>query len=168
MLNIVKNTTIFSPFDLLAPHSCRCCGKLGDVLCERCKKYLSFEHKNYCPNCKTLNPTGKCQNCKNLPPIFVVGERSSLIGNLIHDYKYNSTRALKKPLAELLDETLPFIDGKVSLVPLPTINRHIRERGLDHTYKITKELAKLRGKNYKVERLLLRSNHAVQVGATEQ
>ena len=162
---IVKNTTFPALPDLLAPHSCRSCGRIGAILCKTCKNNLIFSSTNYCPNCKKLNPTGKCPNCKNLPPIFVFGRRDELIGELVHALKYDSVRALAKTLAELLDETLPFIDGPVALVPLPTISRHIRERGLDHTYLIMKSLKKLRGKNYRIEKALTRAKNSVQVGS---
>ena len=165
---IVKNTTLPGLLDLLAPHTCRSCGHIGEVLCERCKNNIIFTHENYCPNCKRKNPTGKCKNCKNLPPIFIVGRRDDIIGELVHDLKYNSTRALARPLAELLDEILPVIDGPVALVPLPTISRHIRERGFDHTLLIMKQLKKLRGHQYRVENLLLRAKNTVQVGSDEK
>ncbi len=168
MSNNVKNTTILNPLDLLAPHTCRGCGRIGKPLCDRCKKYIIVNHSNYCPNCKSKNPTGKCNKCKNLPQIFVVDERSNLIGKLIHDYKYNSVRALAQPLAELLDQTLPVIQGNVSIVPLPTISNHIRSRAFDHILLLAKKLNKLRNQNYKIEKILTRSNNTVQVGADEK
>lgn len=168
MPNIVKITTIINPFDLIAPHSCRGCGKLGQPFCDCCKNYLISNRINYCPNCKAKNPTGQCKKCNFLPPIFVVEERSTLIGQLVHDLKYSSVRALAKPLAELLDKTLPNLKGEISVVPLPTIPQHIRSRGLDHTFLIAKKLSKLRGNNYKVEKLLYRTTNTVQVGADEK
>ena len=135
-----------SLFDLLAPHSCRGCGRTGSPLCECCKKYIINQHQNFCPNCKTKNSHGFCSKCKNLPPIFVVDHRNNLIGSLIEDYKFYSNRALSRPLAEIIHQTLPEINGKVIIVPLPTNTKHIRERGLDHTLLIAKRLAKLRGK----------------------
>ena len=164
---IVKNTTIINPLDLLAPHSCRGCGRIGKPLCDCCKKNIVKNHINYCPNCKQINPTGKCPKCKNLPPIFVAGVRSALIGKLIHDYKYSSVRALAQPLAEILDHSFPQIPGEISIVPLPTISKHIRSRAFDHTLLLSKKLANLRGKNYQVESLLLRNKNTVQVGANE-
>lgn len=168
MLNIVKITTTLNPLNLLAPHSCRGCGHIGEPLCDRCKNYITRTHKNYCPNCKNKNPSGKCQKCKTLPPIFVADERSNLIGELIHDFKYSSNRALARPLAEILDEILPEIKTPVSIIPLPTIANHIRSRGFDHTLLIAKKLAKLRGKNYQTEKLLTRAKNTVQVGADEK
>ncbi len=161
---IVKNTTFPHLLDLLAPHSCRGCGYIGSPFCDCCKNNIILNHENYCPNCKSLNPTGKCPNCQNLPPIFVADKRSELIGALIHDYKYHSTRILAKSFAEILDQILPLIEGPVTIVPLPTISQHIRERGFDHTYLISKNLAKKRP-NWQVKKLLIRSNNFVQVGA---
>ncbi len=166
MSNIVKNTTFPNPLDLLAPHSCRGCGRIGNVLCDRCKNNIILDHSNFCPNCKKSNSTGKCPKCKSLPPIFVIGNRNDLIGKLVHDFKYNSVRALAKPLAEILHHTLPVINGPVAIIPLPTISRHIRERGLDHTYLIAKHLAKLR--HYSIQKFLLRTKNTVQVGSNRQ
>ena len=162
----VKNTTFPSLLDLLAPHSCRGCGYIGKALCDRCKNNIILDHSNFCPNCKTPSLTGQCPKCKSLPPVFVIGNRSDLIGKLVHDYKYQSTRALSKPLAEILHHTLLTIGGPVTIVPLPTIHRHIRERGLDHTYLIAKHLAKFR--HYSVQKLLLRDRNTVQVGASRK
>ncbi len=159
---IVKNTTLPNILDLLVPHSCRGCGHLGKVLCERCKNNIISKHINFCPKCKSKTIHGACKKCKSLPPIFVVGQRSSLLGKLIHDFKYDSVRALAQPLAEIMNEILPQTTNETLIIPLPTISRHVRERGLDHTYLIAKELAKIR--HYKVQRILIRNKNTVQVG----
>ena len=60
---------------------------------------------------------------------------------------------------------------KIILVPLPTIRKHIRERGFDHTLRLCfelenflqKRLAKL-GMKVEYEDLLVRKNKTVQVG----
>lgn len=165
MLFHVKNTTLVSPLDLIAPHSCRGCGTIGSILCNRCKNNIIANHHNYCPICKALNKSGRCKTCKDLPKAFVVDFRTTLIGELIHDYKYNSMRSLAKPLTEILDATLPQISGEVIIVPLPTISRHIRERGFDHIALIAKHLAKLR--NYESLPILIRANSSVQVGSNK-
>ena len=159
---IVKNTTFVGLLDLLAPHSCRGCGRLGDVLCYRCKNYIVSHQLHLCPNCKHPLKTTKCLHCPDLPPTYIVGERQDLIGTLIHDFKYQSVHALARPLAEILDSILPSFSGKVFIVPLPTVSRHVRTRGLDHTYLVAKRLARLRG--YEVKRLLIRASDTVQVG----
>lgn len=168
MPNSVKNTTFINPLDLLVPHICRGCGHTGNVLCDCCKKNIISTHQIFCPICKTPNSTGICSNCHNLPPIFAISKRSSLIGDLIHDFKYNSTRALKNPLAEILHQTLPPLEGSIIIVPLPTSSSHIRSRGFDHTYLIAQKFAKFRGPQYKIQKLLIRDKNTVQVGADRE
>ena len=162
MPNIVKNTTIIGLLDLLAPHSCRGCGQLGSALCNRCKKNILKSQHNICPNCKAKNPTGNCPDCPLLPPTYIGGERSGLLGELVHDYKYHSIRALAGPLAEIMYHSLPNDLQQAYIIPLPTINRHVRERGFDHTLLIAKHLSKLTG--YRVLPILNRSKSTVQVG----
>ncbi len=166
MAIIVKNTTITNVLDLLAPHSCRGCGQMGNILCECCKNNLISNRINICPHCKTTKTTAKCPFCPNLPPTYIVGKKDDLIGDLIHDYKYHSVRALAKPLAEILHNTLPINQDKTIIVPLPTTNKHVRERGFDHTYLIAKHLAKIRKPTYKVQKLLIRTKDTVQVGSS--
>lgn len=160
---IVKNTTKCGPLDLLCPYRCRGCGELGEVLCECCKNYITSEKINHCLKCKKVI-NEKCQNC-NLPfsATFVVGYRDELIGALAEEYKFFGVRKLGKILTEILDDYLPDFSGDVVIVPLPTIQKHVRERGVDHTYQIAKRLAKRRG--WKTEKLLLRNKNTVQLGA---
>ena len=165
MPKIVNNTTFPSIFDLLAPHSCRGCGRLGSALCNRCKNYIIHNHQNLCPVCKSPNPTGKCPSCPDQPPTFVAGKRDEILGTLIQDLKYHSNRSLAHPLAEILHGILPTPSTNVIVVPLPTISRHIRNRGLDHTRLIGKKFCQIRGKSYQMPPVLLRAQNTVQVGA---
>lgn len=84
--------------------------------------------------------------------------------DLVEDYKYQAIRRLAKTLVEMLDEVLPKELSKVSVVPLPTIGRHIRERGFDHTKLLAKELVKRR-KGWEVCKVIYREDKAVQVGS---
>ncbi len=160
---IVKNTTLPNPLELLAPHSCRGCGRLGGPLCDRCKNYIINRETNICPICKTKTIHGKCRKHANFPTNYNLGERSELLDLLIHDYKYHSVRALSGILAELINDVLPKLPRDAVLVPLPTATHHIRERGFDHTFLISKKLARLQ--RIKVEPVLLREKNTVQVGA---
>ncbi len=160
---IVKNTTKCNAFDLVCPYHCRGCGELGDVLCECCKNYITSEKLNHCLKCKKVI-NEKCDSCI-LPfsATFALGYRDELIGALVEEYKFFGVRRLGKILAEILDDYLPDFSGEVVVVPLPTIRKHVRERGVDHTYQVAKKLANLR--RWKVERLLLRNKNTVQLGA---
>lgn len=161
---IVKNTTFCSLIDLICPHSCRGCGAIGEALCECCKNDIILEHRDFCPNCKGPVSNFCCDNC-HLPPIFTVGPRDRLLAAVIHDYKYHQNRALATKLAEILDQTLPVFSEPVTIVPLPTIRRHIRERGFDHMLLLAKKLSKLRG--FEVSQILMRAKNTVQVGADQ-
>lgn len=152
---IVKNTTILNPLDLLAPHSCRGCGRLGEVLCDCCKKYIISEKRETKP-----------KDCPKNISIYYLGEREGLLATFIYDFKYHSVRAIGVKFAEILNETLPNLPENSVLVPLPTSTKHIRARGFDHTLFITKRLAKKR--NLKLKKLLLRAKNTVQVGADEK
>lgn len=162
---VVKSTTLCSILDLLCPHSCRCCGRRGATFCECCKNNIVRGHINYCPGCKREMYGEMCPECE-LPPTVMLGWREGVLGKAIHDYKYNSVKALGKVLADMLSEIMPAIEGKVRIVPLPTIDSHVRERGFDHTLLLAKQLAKIRG--WKVERLIKRAQDTVQVGADEE
>ena len=162
---IVKNTTFCGLFDLICPHSCRGCGAIGEPVCECCKNDICAEHLDFCPNCKGPVRNFFCEECY-LPPIFTIGRRDQLIGKLVSDLKYQQKRKLASDLVELMDRIFPVLAGPVMVVPLPTIRRHIRERGFDHTLLIAKKFAKRRG--FKVGRILVRTNDTVQVGANAE
>ncbi|MBR3115773.1 ComF family protein [Candidatus Saccharibacteria bacterium] len=164
MPNIVKITTFPNLLDLLTPHSCRGCGQIGCILCDRCKKHIISTHQSLCPNCKSPTHFGKCLNCPDLPPVYIIGERTGLLSDIVHDYKYHSIRALAHPLAELMHTFLPQPDTPSVTVPLPTIDRHIRARGFDHTKLIAKHLAKLQGPHCTTQSLLIRTKNTTQVG----
>ena len=68
-------------------------------------------------------------------------------------------RAASFELAELLES---IIGSDWVLVPLPTIRRHIRERGFDHIGLLCKKTG------LSIERVLARVNNSVQVGANTE
>ncbi len=164
MLKRVKITTFSHLFNFIFPYSCRGCGRIGKPLCDHCKKNIILDRSVFCPNCKTKIKTNDCQKCHDLPPIYLVGELNDIIGALVHDFKFQSTRSLARPLAEILDGILPATNGITKIIPLPTISKHVRERGFDHTYLIAKQLSKIRGKNATVEKILIRAKDTIQVG----
>ena len=160
----VKITTIFRPLDLLAPFTCRGCGALGEILCERCKKYNITLIPKTCPRCKA-----KCKDCQCKVPIYAVSKREGILVDLVEDYKYKSIRRASEVLSELMDAGIQTcvkgggLEGEVIVVPLPTVAKHIRERGFDHTLLLAKKLVK-RHKEWKISKALVRYKNTVQVG----
>lgn len=163
MRYIVKNTTKCGLLELLCPHRCRGCGEIGGILCECCKKDMTADVLNHCPKCGYA-VEDYCRQCKMpFTMTFVVGYRDELIGVLAEEYKFFGVRSLKNVIVEVIDDFVPDLGGDVSIVPLPTIRKHVRERGVDHTYEVAKGLARRRG--WKVERLLVRKNDTIQIGS---
>ncbi|MBQ3318454.1 ComF family protein [Candidatus Saccharibacteria bacterium] len=119
---------------------------------------------NYCPSCGKANINGKCENC-GLPllGVFVGGWRGELLGRMAAEYKYHSVRAMGREIGEVMSRMIPdFVTG-ATIVPLPTISKHIRERGVDHTKVIAKWFARYKG--WEMEPVLVRKGKSVQVGA---
>ena len=122
----VKNTTFlrnFSLFDVICPENCRGCGARGEMLCERCKKYIFAHYQNHCPVCKQELSGGVCRKCKGgrariegeekgkgvyeiFKGIYSVGFRDEIIGEMVEEYKYYSVRGLSGALAEILEGTV--------------------------------------------------------------
>lgn len=171
---VVKKTTKCGWWDLLCPYSCRGCGALGAVVCECCKNNLIQPEMVICPLCKHTHVAEKgailtvqdyyCADCGlGLEAVFVGGWKEGLLSDLVKEYKYQSVRAIADVLVDLLDERLPQDLGvNITIVPLPTIGKHVRQRGFDHTRSLAKKLAKRRG--WECERMLVRAKDSVQVG----
>ena len=68
-------------------------------------------------------------------------------------------RAAAAVLAEMMGEIMP---DSGMIVPLPTIARHIRERGFDHVGLIANKM------RLPVAKVLVRNKNTVQVGASRE
>lgn len=182
---IVKNTTRISVLDLVLPYSCRGCGKTGEVLCGRCKKYLLGDfldeageseagaeldsdlarsreaeaelakgggaeldlvsgRKAFLDSGRIREDGGEIR-LGRLKEFYAVGYREGVLRRLVVEYKYSARRAVARVLGELVAEmiqarVLGEAKSEVVLVPLPTISRHVRERGFDHTLRLAKEV----------------------------
>ena len=139
MAFVVKNTTFYGILDLVAPFSCRGCGQLGAILCGRCKKHNTGHILEICPRCRKNHEMCFCD-----VPVYAVSYREGLLVDLVEDYKYKSIHQASSVLAELLDVAVPKVGSSVAVVPLPTISKHIRERGFDHMKLVAKQFVKLR------------------------
>ena len=170
---VVKNTIKGGWLDLLCPHTCRGCGRLGAIICERCKNDLMKRRLQVCPLCKqSLAEKAEngaewrryhCSDCElPLEAIFVGGWREGALDRLVKDFKYHAVRAAGGVLTELLDTAIPRLEDEVVVVPLQTIGKHVRARGIDHTLVLGRKLARRR--NWSCQRILQRAADTVQVG----
>lgn len=135
----------------VAPHLCSGCSKTGSVLCQYCKYDIISEGFDGCLLCNRKNSSGAlCDHCYSTAQRgWHVGGRTDVLRKLIDDYKFENVRAAYKVLVDLLDEKIDILPPTTVVVPVPTIARHIRERGYDHAALIAKEHARRRKLTYK-------------------
>jgi ComF family protein len=154
---------------LLSPHICKACGERGATLCKRCVFDIGGQAYDRCLLCQAITESNNlCVNCRGKTPFnraFVVGDRRGALKRLVGDFKFNSERASADVIAELLDLRLPHLPGSTVVVPIPTIGRHIRQRGFDHMALVARRLAKRRGLRCDLS-WLGRSDSSVQHGRT--
>lgn len=151
--------------DMVLPNRCVRCQREGGIFCDRCKKYISI-----------INPGYVMNDVYGFEKLLVAGLKEGWFERMVRDFKYKGRRDYGEFLAEKLAEVIfgevkRIEIRKIVLVPLPTIRKHIRERGFDHTLRLCfelenflqKRLEKL-GMKVEYEDLLVRKNKTVQVG----
>ncbi len=152
--------------EAILPHYCCSCGVIGAVLCDSCKYDIISEPQMICFGCRQpIGPSAGCSAC-HLPyeRCWSLGERSNALQQLINVSKYESCREGCAIQAHMLHEIVPALPETVIVTAVPTIRRHIRERGYDHAAKIAEQLALLRGLPYRST--LTRLENFVQQGAS--
>lgn len=151
--------------DMVLPNRCVRCQREGGIFCDRCKKYISI-----------INPGYVMNDMYGFEKLLVAGLKEGWFERMVRDFKYKGRRDYGEFLAEKLGEVIfgevkRIEIRKIVLVPLPTIRKHIRERGFDHTLRLCFELEKFLSKRLEklgvkveYEDLLVRKNKTVQVG----
>ncbi|MCB9821132.1 ComF family protein [Candidatus Nomurabacteria bacterium] len=154
---------------LFAPHSCLACGLEPDLLCATCRQDMSTVPPA-CIVCGSLESGSlTCSSCKRVQKcdaVYVSYPYNKLAQQIVHTAKFNRAVAAHRLLAELLDETLPAHMPDFVVTNVPTVYRHVRQRGFDHTERIAKHLAEMRKLPF--QRLLERKSNLVQVGSARQ
>ena len=177
--------------DMVLPNRCVRCQREGGIFCERCKKYISIINPGYVVNdmygfeklliaglkegwfermvrdfkYKGRRDYGEFLAEKLGEVIFDEVKRVKLDDRSSDESGDGSVEVSRMMNAETRE------NRKIVLVPLPTIRKHIRERGFDHTLRLCfeleiflqKRLEKL-GIKVEYEDLLVRKNKTVQVG----
>lgn len=182
-LYCVKITIEKFILDMVLPNRCVRCQREGGIFCDRCKKYISI-----------INPGYVMNDMYGFEKLLVAGLKEGWFERMVRDFKYKGRRDYGEFLAEKLGKVIlsevekmklsgewggmlrEFCDEemevkKIVLVPLPTIRKHIRERGFDHTLRLCFELEKFLQKklddfgiSVEYQNLLVRKNKTVQVG----
>ena len=151
--------------DMVLPNRCVRCQREGGIFCDRCKKYISI-----------INPGYVMNDMYGFEKLLVAGLKEGWFERMVRDFKYKGRRDYGEFLAEKLGEVIfgevkRIEIRKIVLVPLPTIRKHIRERGFDHTLRLCFELENFLQKrlddfgiSVEYQSLLVRKNKTVQVG----
>ena len=151
--------------EMILPNRCVRCQRGGGIFCDRCKKYISI-----------INPGYVMNDMYGFEKLLVAGLKEGWFERLVRDFKYRGRRDYGEFLADKLGEVIfgevkRIEIRKIVLVPLPTIRKHIRERGFDHTLRLCFELENFLQKRLddfgisaEYQSLLVRKNKTVQVG----
>ncbi|MGH7218295.1 MAG: ComF family protein [Candidatus Microsaccharimonas sp.] len=165
----VKNTMIERVLQIIAPHPCSGCGKMGTILCDDCKYDIINEPFYGCILCGRPKESGICaEHAAPFARAFTVSTRADALEDAINRLKFRNTKHAARAMAELLDWHLPQLPAEVQIIPLPTARSHMRQRGYDQVELIAHHLAALR--NIPVKKALVRKTNTTQhtVGRSER
>ena len=177
--------------DMVLPNRCVRCQREGGIFCDRCKKYISIINPGYVMNdmygfekllvaglkegwfermvrdfkYKGRRDYGEFLAEKLAEVIFGEVKRMRFGDELSNKSGEVTCGVLRKVETEIKEIR------QIVLVPLPTIRKHIRERGFDHTLRLCFELEEFLQKRFddlgvsvEYQSLLVRKNKTVQVG----
>ena len=177
--------------DMVLPNRCVRCQREGGIFCDRCKKYISIINPGYVMNdmygfekllvaglkegwFERLVRDFKYKGRRDYGEFLAEKLGEVIFGEVerirLDDRSSDKSGDIAIEVSRMMDTEIQEI-RKIVLVPLPTIRKHIRERGFDHTLRLCFELEdflqkRLEGLGVKVEYqdLLVRKNKTVQVG----
>lgn len=177
--------------DMVLPNRCVRCQREGGIFCDRCKKYINIINPGYVMNdmygfeklliaglkegwfermvrdfkYKGRRDYGEFLAEKLGEVIFGEVKRMRFGDELSNKSGEVTCGVLRKVETEIKEIR------QIVLVPLPTIRKHIRERGFDHTLRLCFELENFLQKrlddfgiSVEYQSLLVRKNKTVQVG----
>ena len=177
--------------DMVLPNRCVRCQRGGGIFCDRCKKYISIINPGYVMNdmygFEKLLVAGLKEGWfeRMVRDFKYKGRRdygeflAEKLGEVIFDEikRMRFGDKLSNKSGEVTCGVLRKVETEIKeirqivLVPLPTIRKHIRERGFDHTLRLCFELENFLQKrlddfgiSVKYQSLLVRKNKTVQVG----
>lgn len=151
---------------LIFPHYCCACGKIGTLLCDRCRYDIVSDGYGACVICRlpVQSSEALCKSC-DAPYSrgWCVAAHEGAVGRLISDLKFERVKAAGQLLGSLLAESTPELPADVTVVPVPTVAQHIRQRGYDHCALIARSFAKEKSVPY--AEILSRQTSTTQRGA---
>lgn len=151
----------------VAPYDCIACGSEGAVLCEFCRLEHMSSPPSRCAGCLRL--TSDYETCPKCRPrlrashIWVASEYAGASRELTRKLKFAGVREAAIAMARSVQETTPYLDNFL-VVPMPTITKHLRSGGFDHSKLLARRVAQYKRMNYLPA--LRRVGQTRQVGAS--
>lgn len=177
--------------DMVLPNRCVRCQREGGIFCDRCKKYISIINPGYVMNdmygFEKLLVAGlkegwfermvrdfKYKGRRDYGEFLAEKLGEVILGEIkrmrFGDELSNKSGEVTCGVLRKVETEIKEI-RQIVLVPLPTIRKHIRERGFDHTLRLCFELENFLQKrlddfgiSVEYQSLLIRKNKTVQVG----
>lgn len=152
----------------LAPHQCLGCGAEGKILCGPCTALLPDTIPK-CYHCQLFSARGAtCKTCKKHTPLRSVHSITDYEGvaeSVVRRLKFERAIAAANVIAGSMAATVTLPVSSL-LVPVPTAQQRIRQRGYDQSLVIAQELATRTG--LPVQKLLVRHGNLRQTGSTRK
>ena len=177
--------------DMVLPNRCVRCQREGGIFCDRCKKYISIINPGYVMEdmygFEKLLVAGLKEGwfermvrdfkykgrrdygeflAEKLGEVILGEVKRMRFGDELSNKSGEVTCGVLRKVETEIKEI-----RQIVLVPLPTIRKHIRERGFDHTLRLCFELENFLQKrlddfgiSVEYQSLLVRKNKTVQVG----
>lgn len=177
--------------DMVLPNRCVRCQREGGIFCDRCKKYISIINPGYVMEdmygFEKLLVAGLKEGwfermvrdfkykgrrdygeflAEKLGEVILGEVKRMRFGDELSNKSGEVTCGVLRKVETEIKEI-----RQIVLVPLPTIRKHIRERGFDHTLRLCFELEEFLQKRFddlgvsvEYQSLLVRKNKTVQVG----
>ena len=177
--------------DMVLPNRCVRCQREGGIFCDRCKKYISIINPGYVMNdmygfekllvaglkegwfermVRDFKYKGRRDygefSAEKLGEVILGEIKRMRFGDELSNKSGEVTCGVLRKVETEIKEI-----RQIVLVPLPTIRKHIRERGFDHTLRLCFELEEFLQKRFddlgvsvEYQSLLVRKNKTVQVG----
>ena len=176
---------------MILPNRCVRCQREGGIFCDRCKKYICIINPGYVMNdmygFEKLLVAGLKEGwfermvrdfkykgrrdygeflAEKLGEVILGEVKRMRFGDELSNKSGEVTCGVLRKVETEIKEI-----RQIVLVPLPTIRKHIRERGFDHTLRLCFELEEFLQKRFddlgvsvEYQSLLVRKNKTVQVG----
>lgn len=167
---IIVMALIDNLLQLVVPHDCVLCSEEGSLLCAWCKPGACLPVPEICYRCHELSSESiVCNNCRSKTPLRYVKVHTNYDGaalKLIQLLKFDRAQAAAGVIAELMQESIPFIDKSILVTHIPAATSRVRLRGFDQSKLIAKAIARNGNRSHLT--LLARLGQSRQVGSTRQ